>query len=685
MHVPTPARPRAVTGRGLVAVVAVAMASVLAASGLVDRASARPTPPRPVASGDVAAVAAPLPVTAAPAAVAPPGLPDDTRPAWSRPGESVRADPESLVDAAVPSLTGPGTDPVALDTAPLRVVSVVADSGRPRVEVRSVTGRSAAQAVIAAQQTRADVVAVGVDGRKSVSAPQATASAGAPARSNDSFRPQQWALDVLDAESVWPAATGTGSVVAVVDSGVDGAHPDLTGQVLPGRDYVTAGGDGRTDPNGHGTHVAGIVAAVAGNAVGVAGLAPGATILPVRALSADGSGWNSDIASGIIWATDAGADVVNLSLGGDQDSLTEAAVAYALDRGVVVVAAGGNSRADGSPVTYPAAYPGVLAVAATTSQNVSAPFSNTGSYIDVAAPGDTIASTWPGARYWYSSGTSMAAPYAAAVAALVVDASEGRVRGEAAATLVQSTATDLGRVGWDDDTGYGLVSAVRAVCAAAGTCTPTTPATSPAPTTTGPTTPQVSPSPTTSPRKRPPAAGTGVEVTWTTSPGNVWSGDPATVTGTLRRPGTGAPLARSVAILETVQGQVVTSRTPVLTDSTGSFTLTRTIDYSTTYRIKTRRGVGQSPDPTATLTLTAMPRTQVSHGGGSAQVDVSPAARQTVTVQRQSAGTWQDVKSTPVDSAGQATFAGLPTGTLRVHVGAAPGLSAVTTAAWTAG
>src|SRR5207302_4124512 len=134
--------------------------------------------------------------------------------------------------------------------------------------------------------------------------------------------------------------TGTGQVIGVVDTGSDASHPDLTGRVLPGADFTTSldgsSGDGSHDDNGHGTHVSGIVAAVANNAVGVAGLAPDAKILPVKVLDSSGSGWVSDITQGVIWAADHGAGVINMSLGSSSDDVNlAAAIRYARAKGVV--------------------------------------------------------------------------------------------------------------------------------------------------------------------------------------------------------------------------------------------------------------------------------------------------------------------------------------------------------------
>nr|WP_269205003.1 S8 family serine peptidase [Motilibacter aurantiacus] len=255
---------------------------------------------------------------------------------------------------------------------------------------------------------------------------------------------------------------GTAPVVAVIDTGADAAHPDLVGALVAGADIVN-GGTVTKDPDGHGTHVAGIIGARVDNGTGVAGLVPDARVMPVNVFGPDGLAWSSDIATGIVWAVDHGAKVLNLSLGSDSSApVEEAAVRWALEQGAVVVAAMGNDGESGSPTSYPAAYPGVLAVGATAPDDSRASFSSTGAHIGVAAPGDDVLSTYPGNRYAYLSGTSMATPYAAAAAALVLGAWPALRPGQVVAHL-RSTAEDLGAPGHDPEYGYGLIDPVRAL------------------------------------------------------------------------------------------------------------------------------------------------------------------------------------------------------------------------------
>jgi subtilisin family serine protease len=207
--------------------------------------------------------------------------------------------------------------------------------------------------------------------------------------SDDPYRPQQWSLDVLKADSL-PAGSPS-SLVAVVDSGVRATHEDFApGQVRCdlGADFTREALGACTDRVGHGTHVAGIVGATANNAKGIAGLAPGTSILPVRVLDSAGSGGSIAVAKGIVHAADRGARVINLSLGGPGgDSALDAAVQYATGRGSLVVVSAGNNRDKGNEVNYPAASPGALSVASTDPGGSSSSFSYSGPTVDLAAPG----------------------------------------------------------------------------------------------------------------------------------------------------------------------------------------------------------------------------------------------------------------------------------------------------------
>lgn len=436
---------------------------------------------------------------------------------WTVPDPSVKTAPEEVVAEGAPD---------ADDGTALRVVTVVNRDGEAEVLVQKVRGADAAVTAVGEAQETETALAVSVDTRITLDAPPARpAPAGGLVRT-DTLRTNQWALDRLEAERVWADySSGAGTVVAVVDTGVDGGHPDLAGRFTSaGFDYVAGSGDGRVDPHGHGTHVAGVVAAVRGNAIGVVGLAPLAQVMPLRVLDGTGAGWSSNIAKAIIYAADNGADVVNLSLGGPtEDSSTKVAVNYALSKSVIVVAAAGNNRATGNAANYPAAYPGVLAVASIERGDTSSTFSTTGPYVDIAAPGGRILSTVPGG-YAYMSGTSMATPHVSAVGALVTNLTGGTVTTAQFESALTRTAWDLGVTGWDPEFGHGLVNVHRSLCqlstcgASAPTPTPSpsptptatptpgapapTPAPAPAPAPTATITPSASPSPTASPYPR---------------------------------------------------------------------------------------------------------------------------------------------------------------------------------------
>ncbi len=258
-------------------------------------------------------------------------------------------------------------------------------------------------------------------------------------------------------------------VVAVLDSGLALDHPEFAGRIKPGWDFVN---DDETpeDEHGHGTHVAGIIAAAIDNRAGIAGVCPNCSIMPVKVLDKTNSGSWAWIAEGIKYAVDNGADVVNLSLGSEY--LWEEGngwIQYALERGVVVVAAAGNY---GRNVQfYPAAYEGVLGVAATTRDSTRWSLSNYGDYIDFAAPGQQVFSTHPDMTnyyggYTYMTGTSMAAPHVAGLAGLLLSQNPARTADEVV-ELMRTTASDLGAPGRDDQHGHGLIQAGAALAAGA--------------------------------------------------------------------------------------------------------------------------------------------------------------------------------------------------------------------------
>ncbi len=235
---------------------------------------------------------------------------------------------------------------------------------------------------------------------------------------NDPQIVNQWAHAKIQTFESWVGLPNTESpIIAVIDTGVNRNHPDLVGRIGPGMDFIDFDQD-PLDENGHGTHCAGTIAARSDNGIGIAGMVPNTQLMPVRVLDASGSGNVGDVADGIRWAVDHGAKVLSLSLGseGNSQAMREA-VTYAIERNVIVVAAAGNTGRN--VPAYPAAIPQVVSVAATTAQDTRADFSNWGpSWVDVAAPGQNILST-EGDSYVVESGTSMATPHVAALAALV--------------------------------------------------------------------------------------------------------------------------------------------------------------------------------------------------------------------------------------------------------------------------
>ncbi|MCR8659240.1 S8 family peptidase [Paenibacillus endoradicis] len=280
------------------------------------------------------------------------------------------------------------------------------------------------------------------------------------------FEKYQWNIPDIQAVTGWNISKGSEDVIiAVLDTGVQSDHPDLTNRLLEGYN-VNDSSTNSNDDFGHGTHVAGIIGATVDNDEGVAGVSWYNKILPVKVLNSSGSGSTYSVAQGIIWATDHGAKVINMSLGNyaSADFLHEA-IQYAYNHDVVLVAASGNDNT--SRPGYPAAYSEVFAVGATTNNRERASFSNYGDYIDVVAPGDSIASTYIGGQYASLSGTSMASPHVAALAGLIRTLNPSLTNVQVMEIMRQS-ATDLGDTGKDDYFGYGEIDVYRALTMAAG-------------------------------------------------------------------------------------------------------------------------------------------------------------------------------------------------------------------------
>ncbi len=310
---------------------------------------------------------------------------------------------------------------------------------------------------------------------------------------NDPYYKYQWNLQAIQMPIAWDSSKGEGVIVAIVDTGVDFGAPDLANVArLPGYDFANNDND-PTDDQGHGTHVAGTIAQNTNNGIGVAGVAFGVKLLPVKTLDSKGQGNYENIIKGIIYAVDQGAKVINMSLAGKTGSKSlQEAVKYAYSKGVVVVVASGNSN---SAVEYPAAYDDfVIAVGAVRFDLTRAPYSNFGSQIDLVAPGgdvhvdqngdtfgdgiiqQTFSTSGSGYSYRFFEGTSMASPHVAGLAALILsrkpDASPAQVE-----TIMAQTAKNLGS---PEQYGAGLIQAANALQAVTGSPVAVSPTITPA-------------------------------------------------------------------------------------------------------------------------------------------------------------------------------------------------------------
>ena len=359
----------------------------------------------------------------------------------------------------------------------LGLYSVKLEKGTTINDLKKELGASALYVEKDVTVTMADPVSVLASGKAAPKADQPF---------NDPESEKQWGIArTQQAEAIAASKGGSKDVViAIVDSGVDIDHPDLKAKMVKGYNATGVSGlfglGSPKDDNGHGTHCAGIAAAITDNGVGVAGMAPNAKIMPVRVLAGPGSGSLLGVAKGIVWAANNGADVISLSLGGagTMPALGDA-IQHALKKNSVVIAAMGNSGHNGNPISYPAAYPGVIAVGATDAEDKIAFFSSFNKYCSVSSPGVNIYATTPTYDVWltknsngkitknysYMSGTSMATPLVAGLAGLIRSQHPGMAPADVK-KLLETTAdkpADMAGADWNEKFGFGRINALKAV------------------------------------------------------------------------------------------------------------------------------------------------------------------------------------------------------------------------------
>lgn len=284
---------------------------------------------------------------------------------------------------------------------------------------------------------------------------------------NDEKYPSQWHLPNISAPEGWDINTGSQNItIAVIDSGVNSTHPDLTGKVVPGYNFLYESVN-TMDVNGHGTAVAGSAAAISNNFTGVVGVAWQNPIMPLVVVNTDGWATYYDIARAMTFAADKGAKVMNISIAGSSSSSTlQNAVNYAWNKGAVFFASAGNYST--STPYYPAACSNVVAVSASNSSNSRASFSNYGSWVDITAPGVSILTTNNSGGYSSLSGTSFSSPIAAGLAALIMSANPFLTNSQVVNIILQN-ADDIGTEGFDSYFGYGKINLFKSLVAASGT------------------------------------------------------------------------------------------------------------------------------------------------------------------------------------------------------------------------
>ena len=380
----------------------------------------------------------------------------------------------SVTEESTPSTTSESTPSSEEDTGGRLVVDLI--DGTMLDEARAATGLdlewvsplSADESLAVVEVANFERALSELEDLHLVEAAEPSMTYVASAFPNDPMHEKQWNFRKIGAASGWRVGAGEGVTVAVIDTGVS-AVPDLEGtELLPGATFVP-GTRTADDDNGHGTHVAGTIAQTTHNGLGVAGLAPRATVLPIKALSGSGMGRSEWIASAIDEATDQGADIINLSLGGSRSKVIEVAVDKAVAKGVLVVAAAGNSGREG--VGWPAAHPAVLGVSATGPTDDLAFYSSWGKGVVLSAPGGDMRQPGGGIlqdtvtsgdhAFKELQGTSMASPHVAGAAAVLMGA--GATSGADARSLLEATAVDLGEPGPDARFGIGRIDLGAAV------------------------------------------------------------------------------------------------------------------------------------------------------------------------------------------------------------------------------
>lgn len=504
------------------------------------------------------------------------------------------------------------------------LVAVVRSGGRTRFEaVRAPRGRERETAVRLA--TRLDIVAVVVDRPVSIAGwPQD----GAP---DDPYYAQyQGDLAQIGVPGAWPTTRGSGSTVAVLDTGANLGHPDLAGLHVVGTYNALDGTANVGDGHGHGTHTLGTVAAQTDNGIGVAGIAPDADILVVKVLGDNGSGSFSALANGMEWAIAHGADVISMSLGASGTADMFAGFAYAADdayrAGVSVVAAAGNTG--DTRLHFPSCWDHVLSVASVNAANGRSSFSTMNSCADLAAPGESTLSTSAAGAYVAMSGTSMATPHVAGVIGLMASAVPG-IGPDAVEAALAATALDRGEAGRDEQYGHGVVNAAEALVAAmgGGTLPPVpTPRPTPVPTPTATPAPTPAPlaakvtklaaSPTTishDPNGYCPAAAKGTTITATTAPAGATSSVASSVTLGYLRPGSAEPV--SVAMTRVGATTAGTTWTAIVSTGAAGLVSAGTVSYWVT-AANAAGAVTRFPVGTAVsrLTVAVCPNTGPSIG-----------------------------------------------------------------------